>query len=45
MNVSEILGYATALIDSLGLRPFIQAAVIVTLATFFMRRIFGRGGE
>ena len=44
MSVSEILGYVTALMDGLGLRPFIHAALMVTLATFFLRRIFGRGG-
>lgn len=32
MNVSQILSYVMALIDQLGLTPYIQASIVLVLA-------------
>lgn len=43
-DTAQILSLTTALIDSLGLRPYIGAAAIMILAITAFRLIFGRGG-
>lgn len=43
MSVTEWLGYATALLDSLQLRGALIAIMIVTVAYVVYRRFFGGG--
>lgn len=43
MSVSELLGYAKALLDSYGLTSVITATVIVMLAYTVYKRFFGSG--
>lgn len=42
MSVSEYLGWARSLLDSLGLTNFITAGVIVLLAAAALKRFFDR---
>lgn len=41
MEVNEILGWSTSIIDALGLKPFIFAAVMISLATYTIRQFLG----
>lgn len=45
MSVTEFLGYAKALLDSLGLTGALSAMVIITLAYVVYRRFFGGGDQ
>ena len=42
-SVSELLGYAKALLDQYGLTNVITAVVVVILAVTVYRRFFGGG--
>jgi hypothetical protein len=42
MTVGEVLGWATSLLTSMGLMPFITATLIVSIALFAVRAIFNR---
>lgn len=43
MSVTEYLGYANALLDTMGVKPAIVAGVIILLAFTVYQRFFGRG--
>ena len=38
MTIQEIFGWVNALLDMLGLKPYIQAGVIIALVFIFMDR-------
>lgn len=40
LNVTEILTYSLGVMDSMGLRPYITAAVIMTLTVSAYRTFF-----
>jgi len=45
MTVTDIFDYSYQLIVQLGLLPFIQAGIIITLTVYFVRKLFGRGDD
>lgn len=40
MDVPEILGYVASFLDSVGVMPYLTAAVIVSLAISAVKRFF-----
>lgn len=43
MSVQEILGLAASLLETLGVKNFVFAFIIVTIAIGFVRQLVGRG--